>query len=237
MRTAVCVVTGKEKPLSELTRASELPSGLVMFLRAEHPEFENDAFVSTDLLNDYRRRYLQQLLDDEKNQLATFGQKVLENVNKDQLLSAQLEREERQSITTGQRVADSVAKFGGSWTFIICFFVVLLIWMAVNVYILRSQAFDPYPFILLNLVLSCLAAIQAPVIMMSQNRKEEKDRKRAVNDYKVNLKAELEIKILHEKLDYLMSRQNKRLLEIQQLQTDYLAEIAKRLGGNASSES
>ena len=132
-------------------------------------------------------------------------------------------------LTYAQKIADKVAEFGGSWVFILSFAIFLFLWIAVNVWILTRRPFDPYPFILLNLILSTLAAIQAPVIMMSQNRQEDKDRKRGENDYKVNLKAELEIKLLHEKLDHLILSQNKRLLEIQELQTDYLENIIQQL--------
>ena len=128
----------------------------------------------------------------------------------------------------GERVSDVLAEFGGSWRFLISFAVVLIGWMAVNVVTGEKQAFDPYPFILLNLVLSCLAAIQAPVIMMSQKRTEAKDRLRALNDYQVNLKAELEIRHLHEKMDYLITRQWQRLAEIQQIQLEIMQESRKR---------
>ena len=118
--------------------------------------------------------------------------------------------EEIDNRTFGQRVADKVAAFGGSWTFIISFFVFILIWIASNVYLLINKGFDPYPFILLNLILSCLASLQAPIIMMSQNRQEEKDRERAKKDYEVNLKAENEIRTLNKKLDKLIELQEKR---------------------------
>lgn len=124
-------------------------------------------------------------------------------------------------------MADKVASFGGSWTFILSFGVVLVCWIAMNV-IMATKAFDPYPFILLNLVLSCIAALQAPVIMMSQNRKEEKDRKRAENDYIINLKAEIEIRNLHQKLNLLMEEQFDSLLEIQRYQTEMLEDISGR---------
>ncbi len=109
-------------------------------------------------------------------------------------------------LTFGQRAADNLAKFAGSWVFIIIFFVVLVLWIAVNSIVLVLR-YDPYPFILLNLVLSCLAAIQAPVIMMSQNRQEQKDRLRAENDYKVNLKAEIMVEDIHQKLDAIIEKQ------------------------------
>ena len=130
--------------------------------------------------------------------------------------------------TFGQRVSDHIATFGGSWTFILSFFAFLVVWMAINVAIGLTQAFDPYPFILLNLVLSCLAAIQAPIIIMSQKRQEARDRLRAENDYRVNLKAELEIRHLHEKIDHLLTKQWERLAEIQQIQLELLQELTAR---------
>ena len=132
-------------------------------------------------------------------------------------------------LTLGQRMADKIAVFGGSWTFIIAFFSFILIWIMVNIWFLAIKPFDPYPFILLNLILSCLAAMQAPIIMMSQNRQDQKDRKRGENDYKINLKAELEIKLISEKIDHLLVHQNKKLLEIQEVQTDYLEDLMKEL--------
>ena len=135
-----------------------------------------------------------------------------------------------QQLTLGERVADRVASFGGSWRFIGLFAAVLIIWMLVNSAVLQ-QPFDPFPFILLNLVLSCLAAIQAPVIMMSQNRQEERDRMRAENDYLVNLKAELEIRMLMLKVDSLLHHQWQRLLDIQEVQTELLEEMRRGVIG------
>ncbi|MFN3850064.1 MAG: DUF1003 domain-containing protein [Spirosomataceae bacterium] len=109
--------------------------------------------------------------------------------------------EKNDTLSLGQRLSDKIADFGGSWTFITIFMVILISWMIINAVFLKSSAFDPYPFILLNLVLSCIAALQAPIIMMSQNRQEEKDRERAKKDYQINLRAELEIRLLHQKLD------------------------------------
>nr|WP_255502166.1 DUF1003 domain-containing protein [Algoriphagus sp. AK58] len=126
-------------------------------------------------------------------------------------------------------MADHIASFGGSWTFILIFFTFLIIWMITNAYLLVNQPFDPYPFILLNLILSCLAAIQAPIIMMSQNRQEAKDRIRSEHDYKIDLKAELEIKILSEKIDHLLVHQNRKLLEIQEVQVDYMEDLLKQI--------
>lgn len=178
-------------------------------------------------LNAYRKRYLESLIKTENRELNKLEKEIVKAISTNQLLSENIETEIETELTTGQRIADKVADFGGSWTFIIFFFSFLIIWMAINIWVLAKKPFDPYPFILLNLILSCLAAIQAPIIMMSQNRKEQKDRARSENDYKVNLKAELEIRLLHEKLDHLIIHQNKRMLDIQELQMDYLEDIAK----------
>ena len=125
-------------------------------------------------------------------------------------------------------MADRLAAFGGSWTFLGIFALVMMAWMFVNSYLLAARPFDPYPFILLNLVLSCLAAIQAPVIMMSQNRQQARDRMGAIHDYQVNLKAELEIRHLHQKMDHLLSHQWERLVEIQEIQMELISEIRGR---------
>jgi uncharacterized membrane protein len=149
---------------------------------------------------------------------------VLDSLRQQEILSRNPDVELQSSLTAGQRLADRVADFGGSWRFIILFAVVLFLWMAVNSVVLIIRPFDPYPFIFLNLILSCLAAIQAPVIMMSQNRQETRDRLHAAHDYQVNLKAELEIRQLHQKLDHLLSHQWERLVDIQEMQMELMSE-------------
>ena len=164
---------------------------------------------------------------EEKGELAKVDLDVLEAIQNNSVLTENLEVTNEEELTLGQRMADAIATFGGSWTFIIIFFSFLMLWIVLNAWILGQKQYDPYPFILLNLILSCLAAIQAPIIMMSQNRQEQKDRGRAENDYKINLKAELEIKLLSEKIDHLIIHQNKKLLEIQEVQIDYLSDLMK----------
>lgn len=160
---------------------------------------------------------------------------VVEAVREEKLISEKLYQFESQTPTFSGKVADKIASFGGSWWFIISFFFFLLIWIAANVYVL-AVAFDPYPFILLNLILSTLAAIQAPIIMMSQNRKEEKDRQRAVNDYMINLKAEIEIRNMHGKLDLLVAKQMKTLFDIQELQVQLMEELRRLLDARQTSQ-
>lgn len=178
----------------------------------------------------FQHQYLEKILATEDGHLKKLHQIVADSMQEEALLSEKLLHPSLEPSNAGQRVADKVASFGGSWTFIISFGVVLFCWIVMNV-IMATKAFDPYPFILLNLVLSCIAAIQAPVIMMSQNRKEEKDRKRAENDYLINLKAEIEIRNLHQKINLLMEEQFNSLLEIQRYQTELLEEISDRKKG------
>lgn len=167
---------------------------------------------------------LAQILITEDAQLQKLNEIVLKSVEEEKLLSQKLYEFDEKNIPLSSRVADSVASFGGSWKFIIAFGLFMLTWMTVNIYLLKKP-FDPFPFILLNLFLSAIAAIQAPVIMMSQNRKEEKDRKRAINDYLVNLKAEIEVRNLHQKIDLLMQEQMQTLFEIQKAQMDLMEDI------------
>lgn len=156
------------------------------------------------------------------DQLSPSEKKVIKLTRERKVMATNASDDFMADSTTGQRLADGIARIGGSWSFIIAFLAFLLIWVGLNAIILVSRAFDPYPFIFLNLLLSMIAAIQAPIIMMSQKRQEEKDRLRSSNDYQVNLKAELEIRHLHEKIDHLITRQWQRLAEIQQVQLELL---------------
>ncbi|MCB0655117.1 MAG: DUF1003 domain-containing protein [Saprospiraceae bacterium] len=175
----------------------------------------------------FQRQYLDQILATEDKHLQKLHQLVADALQEQELISQNLLNPPVETFSRGQRVADKVATFGGSWTFITTFLIILITWIVINI-ILATKAFDPYPFILLNLVLSCIAAIQAPVIMMSQNRKEEKDRQRAENDYLVNLKAEIEVRNLHQKLNLLMEEQFQTLLDIQKYQTELLEAIHRK---------
>ncbi len=229
MQEFTCHITGETLPISELYQGAGLRKSLFELVQADYPDFTLQSYISIEALNKYRKKYLEVIIQSERGELSRLEQEVIQAISKDQFLSGNLELKTPEKLTLGQQLADRIAAFGGSWTFIIFFFSFLLLWMAVNIFVLVQKPFDPYPFILLNLILSCLAAIQAPIIMMSQNRQEQKDRQRSEYDYKVNLKAELEIRLLHEKMDHLIVHQNQRLLEIQQIQTDYMEDILKEL--------
>jgi uncharacterized membrane protein len=173
---------------------------------------------------------LDEFLKTKDKHLNKLNQIALESIREEELLSEKLflEGETKEKITFGQKMADKVAEFGGSWNFIMIFGLILFFWIIINTLLLVNKPFDPYPFILLNLILSCIAALQAPVIMMSQNRKEVKDRKRAENDYLINLKAELEIRMLNQKMDILVGEQMVDLLEIHRKELDQLDKIRKK---------
>ncbi|HRO69376.1 MAG TPA: DUF1003 domain-containing protein [Chitinophagaceae bacterium] len=219
----------KEIQKGEEVKASDIREGIYNLIKTEHPDFSKESFITLAELNHYRRLYLTSLIIQEKGELAIIDRDVMEAIKNNSILSENIQDEIEAKLTVGQKIADKVAAFGGSWTFIVTFFSFIIIWMTINVWFIATKPFDPYPFILLNLILSCLAAIQAPIIMMSQNRQEQKDRQRSEHDYKINLKAELEIKLLSEKIDHLLVHQNNKLLEIQEVQIDYLEDLMKEI--------
>lgn len=222
-------ISKKEIELGEAIKGEDIREGIFNLIKIDFPELDEEKYISLDELNKYRRLYLTSLIIQEKGELAVIDQDVLNAIKNNSILSENILDENETDLTFGESIADKVASFGGSWTFIITFFCFIIVWMIINIWLLTTKPFDPFPFILLNLILSCLAAIQAPIIMMSQNRQEQKDRQRGEHDYKINLKAELEIKLLSEKMDHILIYQNKKLLEIQEVQTDYLEDLMKEI--------
>lgn len=222
-------INKKEIKAGEAVKGGDIRQGIFELIQATYPEFNADSYITLEELNQYRRLYLTRLVAQEKGELAAIDQDVLTAIRDNAILSENITDEKEDKPDLGARLSDKIASFGGSWTFIISFFSFIMVWIVFNVVAFMSPTFDPYPFILLNLILSCLASIQAPIIMMSQNRQEIKDRSRAEHDYKINLKAELEIKLLSEKMDHLLVHQNKKLLEIQEVQIDYLEDLMKQL--------
>jgi len=221
-----CAICGNEA--RQPTPFGLVRPALAAMIAAEHPDLTPDSLICRAHLVDYRTRYIEDMLEREKGELNNLERDVVESLAREETVAENIEEQWADKRTLGERVADIVADFGGRWAFIIAFFAILVVWMAFNVWVASSRIFDPYPFILLNLVLSCLAAIQAPIIMMSQKRQEAKDRLRSENDYRVNLKAELEIRHLHEKMDHLINRQWERLAEIQQIQLEIMQDLSTR---------
>jgi uncharacterized membrane protein len=224
-RPVKCMVCGKEKTFAESMPAEMVRDSLARIIRKDVPGWMPDGYICRDDLAVYRARLVSEVLEGGIAEADSIESVVAKSIAEQEMVSRNVNEEFDVKATLGQRLADRMASFGGSWTFIIIFMTVLIVWIAINTVALLSKPFDPYPYILLNLVLSCLAAIQAPVILMSQNRQEEKDRVRADHDYRVNLKAEFEIRSLHEKIDHMLVHQWQRLIEIQQVQTDLLSEL------------
>jgi uncharacterized membrane protein len=223
----VCQVCKKPKPPNSGMIAELIRPSLLEFIKKRLPDLDSKGFICLDDLGEFRKDYIKEVLEDEIGELSVLDNEVIESLQQHEILSSDISKQFERKLTFGERLSDHIASFGGSWRFIILFGIVLFGWIILNGIFLLNRGFDPYPFILLNLILSCLAAIQAPIIMMSQNRAESRDRLRAENDYKINLKAELEIRHLHEKIDHLLRRQYNRLFEIQQIQIELLEEISR----------
>jgi len=225
----ICAITGRELPRKRLVVVDSLRPTLLDRIREDYPNLPDDGYIDLTEVERYRTIYVEEMLKLEHGELSVLDQQVADSMAHHETVVENIEDEFEEHRSFGERVSDHLASFGGSWAFLISFFAVLVLWMGVNIALGEDKAFDTYPFILLNLVLSCIAAIQAPIIMMSQKRQEAKDRLRALNDYKVNLKAELEIRHVQEKLDYLLTKQWQRLSEMQQMQMELMQENVMRL--------
>jgi len=222
-----CQICDRPDGKVELVAAGLVRSVVADLIKKSFASWNSDGFICLADLNRYRNEYVRSLIKQEKGELSELEKEVLESITRHEILSTQVDEIYDSSLTFGQRFSDRMARFGGSWQFIIIFAGILFGWVIVNTTALLIKPFDPFPYIFLNLLLSCLAAIQAPIIMMSQNRQEAKDRLRVMHDYQVNLKAELEIRQLHQKLDHLLSNQWERLAEIQDIQMEVLTEMRR----------
>ena len=225
MTAIKCQVCQKNFKMDEVMKAELLEEPIVQMIREKHPEWSSEGYICLADLYLFRSRYVTEILKTSSQEIYDLGKEM---EKEGQVTSWNINKEFDSSLTLGERLADGLAKFGGSWSFLIIFMAMLVIWMGINIFVPQGKPFDPYPFILLNLVLSCLAAVQAPVIMMSQNRQESKDRLRAEHDYEINRKAEIEIRKLHERMDHLLMHQWQHLMDIQQLQVNMMDEINQR---------
>jgi uncharacterized membrane protein len=223
-----CGVCGRTLNAHRVLAGALVREEIAGFIRKDHPAWTPDQGICREDLERYRAAYVHDLLESEKGELTSLELEVLQSIKEHDVLAQNVDAQFEQDWTWGERLADRIAAFGGSWTFLILFGVFITLWIGMNSLVFYWKPADPYPYILLNLLLSCLAAMQAPIIMMSQNRQEAKDRLRSQHDYQVNLKAELEIRHLHEKLDHLLSRQWERLVQIQEVQLDLLSELSRK---------
>ena len=227
--TYLCLVCKKSFPLKSLIPLGTIRKVITEEIAQDFPESTGLDYICQADLTKYRMQYVQSILSSEQGEVTNLEYEVINSMQEHDLISKNVENKLDQHWTFGERLADKIATFGGSWAFLICFACFLVLWIIVNTIVMVKQPADPYPFILLNLILSCLAAIQAPVIMMSQNRQEEKDRERAKKDYMINLKSELEIRMLDDKIDHLVMHQQQELIEIQKVQIEMMNDILNRI--------
>ena len=219
-----------DAPVEGRTLASpqKLENRIIDLIKKDRPDWEGKRGICANCLEQYRAKKFIGYLEAEYQKLSELEHAVVSKVTRRGRVSKLVHQDMDTQMTLGERVADKVAQFGGSWGFIGLFGGILVVWMLVNAWVLARHPFDPYPFILLNLVLSTLAALQAPVIMMSQNRQAHKDRRHAQQDYEVNLMAEIEIRDLHDKLDSLRFKQWHELWHIQKRQIELLEHLCER---------
>jgi uncharacterized membrane protein len=231
-----CCVCGRTFPRSDVSPAPLVREALAVLIRKDVPEWNPQSWICHRDLHRYTAKLVEHMLTEERGEITQLDEAVLASVRENELVASNLNAQLEERKTMGDALADRIASFGGSWTFVLLFVGLMIVWILINGLALFRPTFDPYPFILLNLMLSCLAALQAPIIMMSQNRQERRDRLQAEQDYKVNLKAELEVRLLMTQLDQLRNHQWQRLLEIQALQTDLMQEILRQRDGEAEEE-
>jgi len=220
--TDQCAICHKKRRKSSYHIGASLSDSTFQIAKTKNSELNLESNICENCINDIRAEHFEDLIKEEYGELNQIEDEVVESIRQQDLITENLNQEFEGARTFSDRVSDGIATFVGSWVFILVFAFFLLGWMIVNSIILINQPPDPYPYILLNLILSSVAAFQAPIIMMSQNRQAEKDRLRSDNDYQVNLKAELQIRHLTRKIDQLMNHQWRRLMEIQKIQMDML---------------
>ena len=226
--SVVCQVCKQSRPAHETLPGSLVRDNLLQLIRRKLPEWSPEAPICFRCLNRFRAEYVAEEIAQESGALTRLEEDVVRSLRETELVAEDLNRQYEEALGWGDRLSDRMAAFGGSWRFIILFAVFIVGWVGINTAVLLFKPFDPYPYILLNLFLSMIAAVQAPIIMMSQNRQAHRDRMRAENDYKVNLKAELEIRSIGERVDQLIHHQWARLIEIQQIQIEMIEDLASR---------
>ncbi|MGC6767430.1 DUF1003 domain-containing protein [Enterococcus sp. LJL51] len=219
----------KDKNKLETIPMADVEEEISSFILKHNPKLTMKSVITYPELLNYRMNYIRELLSDESLKNEQLNHLIHKHLQENEVIVEKLNKRTGEKLSLGQRTADAIAKFGGSWPFIFIFLFVLFAWIVLNSTALIFQPFDKYPFILLNLMLSCLAAIQAPIIMMSQNRQEDRDREQAKKDYKVNLKAEIEVNVLHEKMDYMINDQWQQMVKIQNIQLALLGELQEQL--------
>ncbi len=226
-KTVLCQICKKQKLLSSSVIGEIVKPSVVSTIMKTYPDWSSEGYICFSDLNHFRAEYVREILEDERGEVSGIEQEVIKSLSEHDLLSIDTAKEYEDQLTFGERMADKVAAFAGSWGFIGFATSVIIVWILLNVLMVVLR-WDPYPFILLNLVLSCIAALQAPIIIMSQNRQAERDRMRAQEDYKVNLKAELEIRHLSDKIDHILTKQWERMINIMQIQMELMEDLSQK---------
>jgi uncharacterized membrane protein len=226
--TFPCQICGEHKERGEVRPAGSVREPVVEVIRKEYPGWSEEGYICTADLNRFRARYVREILEKESAELISLEENVKKSIKNRKLTARNINVEFDRQLSFGERISDRLADFAGSWIFIALFAVLFCIWIGMNSIVLLYRPVDPYPFIFLNLVLSALAALQAPVIIMSQNRQEARDRLHAEADYQVNLNTEMEIHQLHKKMDHFLMSQGQRLLEIQNIQVELMEELVRK---------
>jgi uncharacterized membrane protein len=229
MEKKKCDICQKMFSESELISGHGINHGIEKLIQKDFPAWDDYKHICKNDFHNYRTKYILSIIDEETGSVRELKDAVLQSIINNDTIAENVNQSIEQKMKIGDVISDKVATFGGSWKFIIFFFLVLILWIIINTLVLVQKPFDPYPFILMNLILSCIAAIQAPIIMMSQNRQERKDRLQSENDYKVNLKSEIEIRTLHEKVDHLLLDQWARMMKIQEMEIEMLEEIKEKI--------
>ncbi|RJR45768.1 MAG: DUF1003 domain-containing protein [Deltaproteobacteria bacterium] len=224
----VCQICGQSKGLDEVWPGELVRGGVQQAVLREFPQWSPKGYICQEDLNHFRGKYVEEALREGMGEITTLQNGMVQSLKEHELLSRNINVAFEEELTFWERLSDKVAAIGGSWGFILGFLLLTGFWFAINSYVWIFRPFDPYPFIFLNLVFSLMSAVQAPIILMSQNRQDAKDRLRSEYDYRVNLKAELEIRHLNEKMDLLLTQQWRRLLEIQQVQLAVMESLTNK---------
>lgn len=228
-KSVVCQICNKTKALKEVLPADMVRLSMVSIIKETNINWDEKGFICKDDLDEFRAKFVERIFDSENGELSDVERKVVENIKDQEIITKNLYDQYTTELSIWDKASDKIASFGGSWRFIGFFFLFMAIWMGLNVVLsIYGKSWDNYPFILLNLILSCIASIQAPIIMMSQNRLEKRDRLRAESEYQINLKAEIGIRNLHEKMDHMLFKQWEKTSEIQKVMIELMREIKQQ---------
>lgn len=224
-KTVVCQICKKTKSIKEVVPADIVRLSMAAVIKEFHPNFDNEGFICKSDLSEFRAKYVEKLFDKESGELSDVEKQVIENIKDQDIITKNLHDQYTTELSFWDKASDTIASFGGSWRFIGYFFSFMALWMIANgILFVYNKSWDPYPYILLNLILSCIASVQAPLIIMSQRRMEERDRARAESEYQINLKSEIGVRNLNEKMDHMLFKQWEKNTEIQKIMIELLEE-------------